>query len=71
MTTWTPELEQAAEPKLAGEQSAPRGALESRQSHFFETLNADRRRRDRTMFLLVAGVLLLALVALILPWVNS
>jgi len=57
--------------KLAGEQTATRGELETRQSHFFETLNADRRRRDRTMFLLVAGVLLLALVALILPWVNS
>jgi hypothetical protein len=57
--------------KLSGEQSATRGELETRQSQFFDTLNADRRRRDRTMFLLVAGVLLLALVALILPWVNS
>ena len=57
--------------KLAGEQSSTRGELETRQSQFFDTLSSDRRRRDRTMFLLVAGVLLLALVALVLPWVNS
>jgi len=57
--------------KLAGEHSATRGELETRQSQFFDTLSSDRRRRDRTMFLLVAGVLLLALVALVLPWVNS
>lgn len=57
--------------KLAGEHSTSRGELETRQSQFFDNLSADRRRRDRTMFLLVAGVLLLALVALVLPWVNS
>jgi SpoVK/Ycf46/Vps4 family AAA+-type ATPase len=57
--------------KLAGEQSATRGELETRQTQFLDTFSADRRRRDRAMYLLVAGVLLLALVALVLPWVNS
>ena len=36
-----------------------------------DTLTADRRRRDRAMYLLVAGVLLLALVALVLPSVIA
>src|SRR5215216_8064056 len=57
--------------KLAGEHSATRGELETRQTQFLDTFSADRRRRDRAMYLLVAGVLLLALVALVLPWVNS
>jgi hypothetical protein len=57
--------------KLAGEQSATRGELETRQTQFLDTFSADRRRRDRAMYLLVAGVLLLALVALVLPWVKS
>jgi len=57
--------------KLAGEHSATRGELETRQTQFLDTFSADRRRRDRAMYLLVAGVLLLALVALVLPWVNG
>jgi hypothetical protein len=55
--------------KVAADQAAGRGELESKQTQFLEALSTDRSRRDRTVYLLLAAALILALVALIVPWV--
>jgi SpoVK/Ycf46/Vps4 family AAA+-type ATPase len=57
--------------KLASEQSAGRGELESRQTQLLEALESDRRRRDRAVYVLVAAALLLGSLALALPWLRG
>jgi SpoVK/Ycf46/Vps4 family AAA+-type ATPase len=52
--------------KVASEQSASRGQLEQQQVALLESLAVERRRRDRILFLSVAGAALTALVALAL-----
>src|SRR3954462_9478426 len=57
--------------KLASEQSAGRGELETRQTQLLEALESDRRRRDRAVYLLVAAALLLGSLAVALPWLRA
>src|SRR5215213_244290 len=57
--------------KLASEQSAGRGELETRQTQLLQALESDRRRRDRAVYLLVAAALLLGSLALALPWLRG
>jgi len=57
--------------RLASEQSAGRGELETRQTQLLQALESDRRRRDRAVYLLVAAALLLGSLALALPWLRG
>jgi SpoVK/Ycf46/Vps4 family AAA+-type ATPase len=54
--------------RVVGDQSAARSELESRQTQFLEAIRVDGRRRERMTYVLVAGVLLVALLALAVSW---
>jgi SpoVK/Ycf46/Vps4 family AAA+-type ATPase len=56
--------------KVAAEQTAGRGELEARQSKFLESLGSSQKQRDRTTYLLVFAALILALLALVVPWLQ-
>jgi SpoVK/Ycf46/Vps4 family AAA+-type ATPase len=57
--------------RVAADQKAGRGELESRQDRFLEALSADRRRKERMMYLLIAGALLAAIAALVAPLIRG
>jgi hypothetical protein len=57
--------------KVAADQSAGRGELENRQAAFLEELHSDRRRAERMIYVLLGVALIIALAALITPWVRA
>jgi SpoVK/Ycf46/Vps4 family AAA+-type ATPase len=56
--------------KVATDQSSGRVELEARQSQFLEALGSNQKRRDRTTYLLVATALILAILGLVVPWLQ-
>jgi SpoVK/Ycf46/Vps4 family AAA+-type ATPase len=56
--------------KVAADQSTGRVELEARQSKFLEALGSSQKQRDRTTYLLVFAALILAILALVVPWLQ-
>ena len=54
--------------RVVGDQSTARSELESRQAQLLEAIRSDGRKRERLTYVLVAGALLVALLALAVSW---
>jgi SpoVK/Ycf46/Vps4 family AAA+-type ATPase len=56
--------------RVAKDQNTARNELESRQTQLLDLLRSDGRKRERMTYVLLAGTLLVALVALAISWLR-